>query len=117
MAGPRGKKEISRAESLGTLLRKLRRERGYTLNQLAAKVPMSPSNLSRIELGSQGPPTEEVIERLARALDAPSASLRGAAGLRSESETFEDAVLSRLDRLGREVQEVRSAVISDRPPD
>lgn len=110
MASPRGKKETSRAEALGMLVRKLRRERGLTLDHLAGRVPMSPSNLSRIELGSQGPPTEEVIERLAHALDVPSNELRSAAGLRAEGDGFEDAVLRRLDELRNEVREVRDAV-------
>lgn len=31
-------------------------------------VPMSASNLPRIELGSQGPPADEIIERIGLAL-------------------------------------------------
>lgn len=116
MASPRGKKESSRAEALGALVRKLRRERGLTLHQLAGRVPMSASNLSRIELGSQGPPTEEIIERLAHALEAPLSELRRAAGLRAESEGFEETVLSRLDKLSAEMREVRNAVATKMLP-
>jgi transcriptional regulator with XRE-family HTH domain len=111
MAGPRGQKEASRALALGALLRKLRRERGYTLDQLASRIPMSASNLSRLELGSQGPPADEVIERLAAALEAPESDLLRAAGREDGSRSFEQAVLDRLDAIRRDVREVKAAVM------
>lgn len=111
MASPRGQREAGRALALGALLRKLRRERGYTLEQLAKRIPMSASNLSRLELGNQGPPGEEVIERMAKALDAEVAELLQAAGRLGDSESFERAVLERLDAIGRDVREVRNAVV------
>jgi transcriptional regulator with XRE-family HTH domain len=114
MASPRGEREASRALALGALLRKLRRERGYTLVQLAERIPMSPSNLSRVELGSQGPPADEVIERLARALDADAAQLLFTAGRVTGNDSFERAVLERLDSIGRDVREVKDAVVSPR---
>lgn len=110
MASPRGEKESSRAQALGTLVRRLRRERGYTLEELAGRIPMSASNLSRTELGVQGPPGEEVIERIAQALGVPAGELRWAAGLRGPGESFEESVLRRLDELGREIRELRDAV-------
>jgi transcriptional regulator with XRE-family HTH domain len=51
MSSPKGKTEASRALALGALVRRLRRDRHLTLRQLAERVPMSASNLSRIELG------------------------------------------------------------------
>ena len=114
MASPRGKKEASRALALGALLRKLRRERGYTLDQLATRIPMSASNLSRLELGSQGPPADEVIERLADALEAPAHELLRAAGRTTDSSSFEQAVLERLEAIGRDVREVKAAVAERR---
>lgn len=114
MASPRGQREASRALALGALLRKLRRERGYTLIQLAERIPMSASNLSRVELGSQGPPADEVIERIARALGADTAELLRAAGRVADGESFERAVLERLDAIGRDVREVKEAVVSRR---
>lgn len=116
MASPRGEKESSRAEALGTLIRKLRRERGYTLEQLAKRVPMSASNLSRTELGTQGPPSEEVIERIAQALGIPADRLKRAAGLRGGGDGFEDAVLRRLDKLGEEIKELREALLGRTDP-
>ncbi|MGE5280962.1 MAG: helix-turn-helix domain-containing protein [Chloroflexota bacterium] len=111
MASPRGQREAGRALALGALLRKLRRERGYTLEQLASRIPMSASNLSRVELGGQGPPGDEVIERIADALGADMTELLRAAGRLGDSESFERAVLERLDAIGRDVREVRDAVI------
>jgi len=111
MASSRGQKEASRALALGALLRKLRRERGYTLDQLAKRIPMSASNLSRVELGSQGPPADEVIERMAKALSADASELLQAAGRLGGGESFERAVLERLDAIGRDVREVKDAVV------
>jgi transcriptional regulator with XRE-family HTH domain len=110
MANSRGQREAGRALTLGTLLRKHRRERGYTLDQLAKRIPMSASNLSRLELGSQGPPADEVIERIARALDADPGELLQAAGRVGGDQAFEQVVLERLDAIGREVRELRKAI-------
>ncbi|HXR29928.1 MAG TPA: helix-turn-helix transcriptional regulator [Solirubrobacterales bacterium] len=115
MASPRGQREASRALALGALLRKLRRERGYTLDQLAKRIPMSASNLSRVELGSQGPPADEVIERIAKALDTSPADLLHAAGRMGGGQSFEQAVLERLEAIGRDVREVKEAVAQRRP--
>ncbi len=110
MANSRGQKEASRALTLGALLRKRRRERGLTLAQLAERIPMSASNLSRLELGSQGPPADEVIERIAKALGADPGELLQAAGRIGDVQAFEQVVLERLEAMGREVREVRKAV-------
>jgi transcriptional regulator with XRE-family HTH domain len=110
MTSPRGKTEASRALALGALVRKLRRERRMTLNQLAERVPMSASNLSRIELGSQGPPPDEVIERIGQALEADPAELLRAAGRYATGKTFEETVLARLDAIGRDMREVKKAL-------
>lgn len=114
MASPRGQREASRALALGALLRKLRRDRGYTLDQLAKRIPMSASNLSRVELGSQGPPADEVIERIAKALDAPAADLLHAAGRMGGGRSFEQVILDRLDAISRDVLEVKQAVFTQR---
>jgi HTH-type transcriptional regulator, competence development regulator len=110
MASPRGQKEASRALALGALVRKLRRDKGMTLAQLAILIPMSASNLSRVELGSQGPPADEVIERLAAALTADSDELLRAAGRSPGGQSFEEAVLERLEAIGRDVREVKDAL-------
>lgn len=114
MTSPKGKTEADRALALGALIRKLRREQRLTLNALAERVPMSASNLSRIELGSQGPPADEIIERIAGALDADPAELLRAAGRLATGKTFEEAVLARLDAIGRDVREVKKALTGSR---
>src|ERR1700733_8803556 len=110
MTSPKGKTEADRALALGALIRKCRRERRLTLDALAGRVPMSASNLSRIELGSQGPPPDEVIERIAVALDSDPAELLKAAGRYATGKTFEETVLARLDAIGRDVREVKQAL-------
>ena len=71
---------------------------------------MSASNLSRLELGSQGPPAYESIERIAAALDAPANELLTAAGRAGGGQSFEETVLKKLDDIGRDVREVKDAV-------
>jgi transcriptional regulator with XRE-family HTH domain len=110
MASPRGQKEANRALALGALVRKLRRERGYTLNQLAPKIPMGASSLSRIELGSQGPPADETIERIAAALETDSAELLRAAGRVVSGQSFEEVVMKKLDTINRNVREVQGDI-------
>jgi transcriptional regulator with XRE-family HTH domain len=110
MASPRGDKEASRALALGALVRKRRRDKGLTLSRLATHIPMSASNLSRVELGSQGPPADEVIERIANALEIDPAELLKAAGRTGTGQSFEQAVLAKLDAIGRDVQAVKRAV-------
>jgi transcriptional regulator with XRE-family HTH domain len=100
--------EASRALALGALVRKLRRERHLTLHQLAEMVPMSASNLSRIELGAQGPPADEIIERIGVALDANPADLLRAAGRYATGLTFEETVLARLEALNRDMRQLKS---------
>lgn len=107
MTDPKGTKEEDRALALGALIRRWRRERQLTLTELAAQVPMSASNLSRLELGSQRPPSDEVIERLATALDVDPADLLRVAGRHFGGESFEEAVMRRLDALQAELEAVR----------
>jgi transcriptional regulator with XRE-family HTH domain len=110
MASPRGKKEASRAQALGALVRKLRRARKETLGDLAKRIPMSASNLSRLELGNQGPPADEAIERIAAALEADADELLRAAGRTAGGQSFEERVLDRLDALTKDVRQVKDAV-------
>jgi transcriptional regulator with XRE-family HTH domain len=106
MPTPRGDTEASRALALGALIRRLRRDRHLTLRELAERIPMSASNLSRIELGEQGPPPDEIIDRIAAALEVDRAELLRAAGRYTSGQTFEETVLSRLDSLGRDLRKL-----------
>ena len=110
MPSPRGTTEAERALALGALVRKLRRERRLTLNQLAERVPMSASNLSRIELGAQGPPADEIIRRIGLALDADPNELMRVAGRVATGKSFEEQVLARLEALADEVRLVKGDV-------
>ena len=110
MASPRGDKEASRALALGALVRKRRRDKELTLGQLAKRIPMSASNLSRVELGSQGPPADEVIERIAAALGVEPDELLRAAGRSSSGQSFEETVLDKLDAIGSDVRALRQTL-------
>jgi transcriptional regulator with XRE-family HTH domain len=110
MANPMGNREEGRALAFGALLRKLRRERGWTLARLAKKIPMSSSNLSRLELGTQSPPADEVIETIAGHLGINAAELLRAAGRPMSGLSFEEEVLDHLLTIRRDVEELRSAV-------
>jgi hypothetical protein len=63
-----------------------------------------------LELGAQGPPADESIERIAAALGVDSTELLRAAGRSSSGQSFEEAVMDKLDALGRDVREVKDAV-------
>jgi transcriptional regulator with XRE-family HTH domain len=110
MTAPKGQAEANRALALGAMIRKLRKERGMTLSALAKQVPMSPSNISRIELGDQGPPTDETIERFAHALGVDPSKLLHAAGRYASGQSFEEAVLARLDALSQDMRQVKGHV-------
>jgi transcriptional regulator with XRE-family HTH domain len=113
MTSPRGNTEADRALALGALIRKLRRDRKWTLDQLAERVPMSASNLSRIELGSQGPPADEIIERIGVALEADPAELLRAAGRYATGKSFEETVLARLEAIGQDVRDIKQGRSTD----
>jgi transcriptional regulator with XRE-family HTH domain len=115
MASPKGQKEKGRAQALGALVRTLRRGRKETLGELAERIPMSASNLSRLELGNQGPPSDEAIERIAGALGADPSKLLRAAGRVAGGQSFEEQVLNRLDALDRDMREVKDAVSGKLP--
>ena len=57
-----------------TFIRQWRKHRGYSLDQLAERVPMDKGNLSKVERGLL-PYNQELLERLADALSTDPASL------------------------------------------
>jgi transcriptional regulator with XRE-family HTH domain len=57
-----------------TFIRQWRKHRGYSLDQLAERVPMDKGNLSKVERGLL-PYNQELLERLASALMTDPASL------------------------------------------
>ena len=65
---------------------------------------MSAANLSRIENGEQGPPSDEVIERLAGVLGADAAALLTLAG-RTAISTSSDTLLREMRQLRAEIKD------------
>ena len=59
--------------TIGATIRKLRKERGLTLNQLAALIESDVGNLSRLERGVQGY-SDAVLKKIASALEVPLAA-------------------------------------------
>ncbi|MDI3256921.1 MAG: helix-turn-helix transcriptional regulator [Kyrpidia sp.] len=67
------------SNTFGAKLKQLRLERGWTLEQLAARSGLSISHISSLERGTRTKPSFQVAVRLARALDVPlSTFLEGA---------------------------------------
>lgn len=60
--------------TIGTTIRKLRKDRHLTLNQLAALIGSDVGNLSRLERGQQGY-SAQIVEKIASALGVPPAAL------------------------------------------
>jgi transcriptional regulator with XRE-family HTH domain len=65
---------------------------------------MSPGNLSRLENGELGPPSDEVIAQLADLLDADAPELFKLAGRDVGGASFERQVLSELQSLHRDMR-------------
>jgi transcriptional regulator with XRE-family HTH domain len=55
---------------LGSVLRALRRERGWTQQELASHCGLSPTSISRLERGRTGAATIDVLRRVLAAVDA-----------------------------------------------
>jgi transcriptional regulator with XRE-family HTH domain len=104
MTGARGPSQTERAHALGARLRRLRRAAKLTQHQVAEQVPMSAANLSRIENGEQGPPSDEILEGLARALDADLTELLALAG-RGTTAPSQNMLLHELRALRAEVKD------------
>jgi transcriptional regulator with XRE-family HTH domain len=96
----RADSQAVRAAAFGARLRQLRRAARLTQRQVAERVPMSAGNLSRIENGEQGPPSDEVVAALAGALGADAEELLALATRRGD----------RSDQLLREIRELRQEV-------
>jgi HTH-type transcriptional regulator, competence development regulator len=88
--------QVQRAQAFGERIRALRRTRKLTQKELADQLPMSPGHLSRIETADYGPPSDEVIERLAEVLQTDPLELLRVAGRQASSDAFESRVLAEL---------------------
>ena len=75
----------------GMLLRKLREQKGMSINQLAETAGISNSQISRMENGVRGVPKAPTIRKLADALSVSYGELMTAAGYLEENGTAHDA--------------------------
>ncbi|MGB5933823.1 MAG: helix-turn-helix transcriptional regulator [Anaerolineae bacterium] len=66
--------------AFGSALRALRLEKDYSQRELADRAGIDYTYLSKIERGRVAPPSEEVIDKLARHLDADPEELKTLAG-------------------------------------
>jgi len=74
-----------RMKAFGTFIRQRRedllaKDRRYSLRQVAARIGVQPSYLSKVERGEQPPPSEEKIKALARELGEDLDALLALAG-------------------------------------
>lgn len=106
----RPESQIERAHAFGARIRSLRRTKKLTQREVAQHLPMSPGNLSRLENGEHGPPSDEVIAKLADVLNADSDELFRLAGRDVGGASFERQVLSELQGLRRDMRAVKDAV-------
>jgi transcriptional regulator with XRE-family HTH domain len=104
MPGPRKPSQRDYAIALGARLRQLRRSQRLTQKQVAARVPMSAGNLSRIENGEQGPPADETIRQLAVVLKTEPSELLSLAG-HSGQAGAEERLIDEIHALRREMHE------------
>lgn len=104
MSTRRPDSQAARALAFGARIRALRKAQKLTQRQVAEGVPMSSGNLSRLENGELGPPSDEVIAQLASLLDGDPAELFKLAGRDVGGHSFERQVLSELQGLRRDMR-------------
>lgn len=110
MSARRPPSQAQRALAFGERIRSLRRAKKLKQREVAAQLPMSAANLSRIETGDYGPPSDEVIERLAAVLDADATELLRVAGREAASHAFEQRVLAELAAIRSGLDRLSAAV-------
>ena len=69
-----------RRKKFGRLIQRLRIDKKLSLRKLAKESKISPTYLSYIERGIQGPPSQDVVKRLAGALECDVDPLMSEAG-------------------------------------
>lgn len=68
---------MSSKVQLGKIIKKARENAGLTQEQLAEKVGVHPSYVSRIERGKEDNPTREVLRNIAKLLNVKAEDLLG----------------------------------------
>lgn len=110
MPARRPASQAQRARAFGERIRSLRRAQKLKQRDVAELLPMSPGHLSRIETGDYGPPSDEVIERMAEVLGADPLDLLRIAGREAGSEAFEQRVLAELAAIRTGIERLEAAV-------
>jgi HTH-type transcriptional regulator, competence development regulator len=110
MPARRPPSQVERARAFGERVRSLRRERKITQRELAEQIPMSSGHLSRIETGDYGPPSDEVIERLAEVLATDRIELLRLAGRDPGRRGLEEEILSELREIRRELKRLADGI-------
>nr|WP_308636151.1 helix-turn-helix transcriptional regulator [Paenibacillus silvisoli] len=91
---------MNQVENFGSILRRLREQRGFTLNQFAIYAGVSNGLISKIENGKRGTPKPETIEKLAKALKMEYSELMVLAGYSDEKEkSSSDAAIDSANEL------------------
>jgi len=110
MPARRPASQVQRARAFGERIRSLRRQQKLKQRDVAERLPMSAGHLSRLETGDYGPPSDEVIERLAAVLKADPLELLRIAGREVSSRSFEQRVLAELRTIRSGIERLDSAM-------
>jgi transcriptional regulator with XRE-family HTH domain len=99
-----------RDPEFGALLRQRREalredDRRFSLRQVAERIGVEPSYLSKVERGEAAPPSEETIVRLASDLELDPDALLALAG--KVSSDLKDVIRRRPELFGRLIRELR----------
>lgn len=110
MPARRPASQVQRAHAFGERIRSLRRQQKLKQRDVAERMPMSAGHLSRLETGDYGPPSDEVIERLAEVLKTDPLELLRIAGREIGSRSFEQRVLAELQTIRSGIDRLDAAV-------
>jgi HTH-type transcriptional regulator, competence development regulator len=80
-------------DAFGTYLRRLREEKGLTINQLAEAAGISGSQISRIENGLRGIPKPATLRKIAEATGVPYEVLMDQAGYLQDSPSVPEEII------------------------
>jgi transcriptional regulator with XRE-family HTH domain len=113
MPARRPASQVQRAQAFGERIRSLRRQQKLKQRDVAERLPMSAGHLSRLETGDYGPPSDEVIERLAVVLKTDPVELLRIAGREVGNRSFEQHVLAELRLIRSGIERLEAAAAGD----
>lgn len=110
------KKELGISDNFGKTLKKLRKQRGYTLEQLSELTGISPSYLNRLEKGTRRSPGYIVIIKLANSLNVNPQLLAGSNLKTSQNEAIGISELlfaNQIEHKGEVLSAIQKEVLLD----